>query len=121
MLLKVYFNKLACFCLTNISICFSWQLPNQGKHLVFIQCYSRLLSLSALVIQVWDVGGGKSTYPLPTNANVLSATSRFSANPFPLYYDVSMLTAGGERKVTGRALAFAGSGYINLPTPWESM
>ncbi len=57
-------------------------------------------------------GVGKLTSPLPANANVLSATSRF-----PPYYDVSMLPAGGERKVAGRALALAGSGDVNLPTP----
>ncbi len=32
------------------------------------------------------------------------------------YYDISVLPAGREWKVTGRALALAGSGYVNLPT-----
>ncbi len=54
---------------------------------------------------------GKLTSPLPANANVLSAP------PFHPYYDVSVLPAGGERKVAGRALALAESGDVNLPTP----
>jgi hypothetical protein len=33
------------------------------------------------------------------------------------YYDVSVVPAGGERGVTGRALALAESGEVNLPTP----
>jgi hypothetical protein len=61
-------------------------------------------------------GVGKLTSPLPTNANILSATSRFPP-PFPPDYDVSLLPAGGERKVAGRALALAGSGDVNLPIP----
>ncbi len=66
-------------------------------------------------------GVGKLTSPLPANANVLSTTSRFP--PFPPYYDVSVLPAGGEQKVAGRALALAGSGDVNLPTPkkWQKL
>ncbi len=59
-------------------------------------------------------GVGKLTSPLPTNANILSTTSHF---PPPPYYNVSVLPAGGEWGVTGRALALAESGYINFPTP----
>jgi len=36
---------------------------------------------------------------------------------FHPYYDVSVVPAGGERGVVGRALALAESGYVNLPTP----
>ncbi len=63
---------------------------------------------------LWGVG--KLTSPLSANANVLSATFRFPP-PFRPYYDVSVVPAGGERGVTGRALALAESGDINLPTP----
>ncbi len=35
---------------------------------------------------------------------------------FPPYYDVSMLPAGEERKVVGRALALVESGDINFST-----
>jgi hypothetical protein len=74
------------------------------------------------VLGCTNMGVGKSTYPLPANANVLSVTSRFSANPFPPpYFDISVLPAGGERKVMGRALALAGSGYVNLPTPHQHL
>jgi hypothetical protein len=62
-------------------------------------------------------GVGKLTSPLSTNANVLSATS-CSPPPFRPYYDVSMVPAGRERGVTGRALVLAESGDVNLPTAY---
>jgi hypothetical protein len=68
---------------------------------------------------------GKSTSPLPTNANVLFTTFRYFRPYYdvsvsllpPPYYDISMLPAGRERKVAGRVLALVDSGDVNLPTP----
>jgi hypothetical protein len=55
---------------------------------------------------------------------LLSATSApimmLGFHYFPPYYDVSVLPAGGERKVAGRVLALVESGDINLPTPLKN-
>jgi hypothetical protein len=65
------------------------------------------------------MGPGKLMYPLSANANVLSATLRFSQKYVHPYYDVSMgvmlayyQQGGGVMEST---LALAESGYIDLP------
>jgi len=58
---------------------------------------------------------------MPMYFLLLSTTSApimmLAFNYFPPYYDVSVLPAGGERKVARRVLASVESGDVNLPTP----
>jgi len=60
-----------------------WQ--SFGQKIIRISCDTIKIKVLKLNINK-DTGVGKTTYPLPANANVLSATSRY----FCPYYDVSM-------------------------------